>query len=88
MQLVQTEPIGPRVVDVVDFSDLFLNHGAPTWRAAQHAFDGASWTFSGSRTYSLTSSMPVLYQFSDDTYGVSAVAHIDAALEALSQRTS
>lgn len=88
MQLVQTEPIGPRVVDVVDFSELFEAHGAPAWRAAQHVFDGAAWTYGTSRAHSVSSDMPVLYKFSDDTYGVSTAADIDAALEALSQRPS
>lgn len=86
MQLVQTESIGRRVVDVVDFSDMFEAHTPRAWRNAHHSFDGTNWAFTEALTYSMDRNFPVLFQFSDGTYGVSAAGDIDAALEACQAR--
>lgn len=86
MQLVQTESIGRRVVDVVDFSDVFEAHGPRAWRAAQHLFSDGDWIYTETLTYSLSRETPVMYEFSDGTYGVSMRDNIDAALEACQAR--
>lgn len=86
MQLVQTESIGRRVVDVVDFTDMFEASAPRAWRNAQHIFAGDAWNFTDTLTHSLSRDTPVLYQFSDGTYGVSEADRIDAALEACQAR--
>lgn len=86
MQLVQTESIGRRVVDVVDFSDMFEAHGPRAWRNAQHLFADGEWTYTETLTYSLSRETPVMFEFSDGTYGVSTPGNIDAALEACQAR--
>ena len=86
MQLVQTESIGRRVVDVVDFTDTFEANSPRAWRCAHHIFAGDAWNYTDALTHSLSREYPVLYQFSDGTYGVSPVSEIDAALEACQAR--
>lgn len=86
MQLVQTESIGRRVVDVVDFADMFEAHSPRAWRNAHHGFINGAWDFTEALSYTLDRTTPVLYQFSDGTYGVSASTDVDAALEACQAR--